>query len=307
MYNACNGNIICFADDTTLYLTGTDIISLFETANNEIKNLYNWLCSNKLSLNAKKTQYIIIRPKHRNHNIPDLKITIDGTELSHCTSAKFLGVFIDEHLSWNTHVTYMNNKLSKSLYIMNQVKNIFPYNILKTLYYTLFNCHLSYGLLVWGNAVDKTLNKTKLLQKRALRIINKAKYNSHTDPLFVKSEILKLSDMYKMQVCAFMFDYKNNKLPLSFNNCYPTNAEVHINQEMQTRQSDLFYIPKSNNSFVSKLPNFIYPKVSNEFFYSNLAMSKPVFKKYLTFKMLQEYSTNIKCYNRNCPDCFKQQ
>ena len=75
-----------------------------------------------------------------------------------------------------------------------QVKHFLPYDSLKTLYYSLIESHLSYGILAWGNASESIKHRTIILQKCAIRAINKASYNSHTDPLFKSSKILKLND-----------------------------------------------------------------------------------------------------------------
>ena len=83
---------------------------------------------------------------------------------------------------------------------------------MKILYFSLVHPHLFYGILAWGNANPAVLNTTIKLQKRAIRIINNAGYNSHTDPLFKISGILKVRDLYQYQT-LFMLDYNNNRLP----------------------------------------------------------------------------------------------
>ncbi len=67
--------------------------------------------------------------------------------------------------------------------------------------------HLSYGVLAWGNAAQKYLNCTTILQKRAIRIIHQATYNAHTEPLFKKANVLKLVDLYEYEAAQFMFKY----------------------------------------------------------------------------------------------------
>ena len=74
--NSCDSNILSFADDTTIYSSHSDINSLFEMGNTEINNLYIWLCTNKLSLNAGKTKYIIIKPRQRHGDISGRNISI---------------------------------------------------------------------------------------------------------------------------------------------------------------------------------------------------------------------------------------
>ena len=102
-------------------------------------------------------------------------------------AAKFLGILIDENLIWKYHLSHINKKVSRALFSLKQIKYFLPKQCLKTLYYSLIHSHLSYGILVWGNASQPALRQTTLLQKRAIRLINNAKYNSHTDPLFRSS------------------------------------------------------------------------------------------------------------------------
>jgi hypothetical protein len=96
----------------------------------------------------------------------------------------------------------------------------------KDSFYSLIESHLSYGILAWGNAIESIKHRTIILQKRALRVIHKASYNGHTDPLFKSSKILKLNDLYEHKVILFMHDYIANKLPSSFNAIYIFNRDL---------------------------------------------------------------------------------
>ncbi len=119
-----------------------------------------------------------------------MNISINGINIGQIgkqfeeVSTKFLGIHIDENLTWKPHLKYINSKISRSLYMIRQAKNFLPVDSLKTIYYSMVQPYLSYGILAWGNANKTDLKKTFLFQKRALRIINRAEYNSHTDPLF---------------------------------------------------------------------------------------------------------------------------
>ena len=120
---------------------------------------------------------------------------------------KFLGLCIDETLSWKHHLSYINKKIARAMYALKRAKQFLPADCLKTLYYSLIHPHLSYGLLAWGNASKTALLSSVSLQKRAIRIICNSNYKSHTEPLFKKSEVLKLYDLYTYNVALFMYDY----------------------------------------------------------------------------------------------------
>ena len=109
----------------------TNLEELFLQANHNIDQMFNWLCANKLSLNAKKTKYITMRPSSKPCHTANQKVCINGTSLSqvgtnHQEHAyKFLGIFIDEFVNWKRHVKHINTKIAKSLFIIKQVKHIF--------------------------------------------------------------------------------------------------------------------------------------------------------------------------------------
>jgi hypothetical protein len=85
-------------------------------------------------------------------------------------SVKFLGIYIDKHLTWKEHINIISSKISRAIFAINRVKHILPHKSLKSLYYTLIHSHITYGIQAWGNGNTK---KLEILQKRALRIINK--------------------------------------------------------------------------------------------------------------------------------------
>jgi len=106
-------------------------------------------------------------------------------------------VIFDESLTWKQHINYINNKISKSLFAIKQVKHILNIDSLKTLYFALIQPHINYGILAWGNDKQSFLKRTIVLQKRAIRTICKVQYNSHTEPLFRKLGILKIKDQFE--------------------------------------------------------------------------------------------------------------
>ena len=301
-----NNTILSFADDTSILLSNCDINLLFHNANNAIADVFNWFCANKLSLNPQKTKYMVIRSPHKQPDFSNLFLHINNNKLTQVGSGhkeettKFLGIYLDEHLTWKSHINYINNKISRALFMINQAKNVLPTSSLKTLYFALIHPYLNYGLLTWGSATQSNLNRTIILQKRAVRIINKKSFKSHTDPLFKSSNILKLPDLYECQVSMFMHDFRLNKLPSSFSNVYQLNSD---NQGARpTRQSELFYIERCDSVFASKLPLYNFPKIWNKF--SNLhCLSRSMFKTNIQSTMYAKYPDNVKCLNIFCIDC----
>ena len=302
-------HILSFADDTTLFLSDADPKILFEKANIETNNLFNWFCANRLSLNPQKTKFIIIKPSKDKLDLSGLKLLINGIPLGRIgigfeeESSKFLGVILDESLTWKQHINYVNKKISKSLFAIKQVKNILNTDSLKTLYFALIQPHINYGILAWGNASTSMLKRTVMLQKRAIRTICKAQYNSHTEPLFKKLEILKIKDQFEYEITLFMNKYRQNKLPYSFDKVFCFNHEIQ--GRLATRQSNQLYIQRCDSTFASKLPLFEFPKIWNKWSYCvhDTFISQSSLKKKLKTEILSQYASNVRCANTHCKEC----
>ncbi len=109
---------------------------------------------------------------------------------------KFLGITIDEHLTWVDHLMSCKSKLASSLYALNSVRSHFSRQCLFMLYNSLVLPHLSYGILLWGSASQSLVNKISIMPKTAIRSVTRSNYNAHTDPLFAELKSLKLCDIY---------------------------------------------------------------------------------------------------------------
>ena len=102
---------ILFADDTSVFLEGNNLNSLSTIINEELNKLSILLASNKLTLNIEKSHYVIFhRARLKQSNI---NITLSNISLERVTFTKFLGVIIDEKLSFTRHISYIKNKIQK--------------------------------------------------------------------------------------------------------------------------------------------------------------------------------------------------
>ena len=191
-------NILMYADDTTLFCNFDNTQNEF-TINNELDkldNVYRWLCSNKLSLNVSKTKYMFHTPG-RKVIFPDLKI--NNITIDRVTDFKFLALIISSNLKWNKHIDHISNKVSKVIGVMFRLKYIVHCDMLQTLYNSLIMPHFHYCLLAWGSTI-KNGHKLHLLQKKAVRIIDNSHYITHTNPIFKKLHMVKVTDMFRIVI-----------------------------------------------------------------------------------------------------------
>lgn len=215
---------ILFADDTNVFHTGKNVVDVSTILNDELKNLSIWFKVNKLSLNISKTNYMIFDSKGKEI---DCTISIDGVNVERVHVTKFLGVLVDDKLSWHNQISSVSRNVSKNISILYKVKYILNSDSLFTLYCSLILPYLSYACEIWGNTFDSSINKLILLQKRAIRIVDKSHYREHTDPLFVKYNCLKFKDIVNSKILSVVFQAKNNLLPENVQSLFLQNDNVH--------------------------------------------------------------------------------
>ena len=126
---------IVFADDKNLFYSHHDIKTLLSTVNEELEKLGGWFTANRLSLNIKKTKYTFFHKNSVKDNIPlklpDLHFSNKSTERK--SSIKFLGVMLDEHITWNDHIHAIEEKLPKNISLLHSEKKFLDKESLKTI------------------------------------------------------------------------------------------------------------------------------------------------------------------------------
>ena len=148
---------LLFADDTNLFQSGKDVIQLQQEVEADLNRISEWLKINKLSLNIKKTHFIVFTNK--NVPKPDLQIAIDGHRIDETDHTKFLGVIIDCKLNWKKHISYITGKIAKEIGVIAKARKLLDKGTLVTLYYTFIYPYLCYCNHVWGNTFVSYLEK----------------------------------------------------------------------------------------------------------------------------------------------------
>jgi hypothetical protein len=259
---------IIFADDTNVFYSANNVNGCINIINAEMMKLVTWIRCNKLSLNVDKTQYIVFSKKKSCDSTP---VSIDGKIINRVDSFKFLGVIIDDKLSWRQHISYIRGKISRMLGILRCARLLLKKETLITLYYAFIYPHLNYCIDVWGHCNQNDFQSLFKIQKRAIRFTNYSKRNAHTEHLFRSSNILPLKQLYVFSIAIFMFKFHHKFLPTVIDQMFQTNASLH---SVNTRQRYLLHVPqlRSNSSMKSirfrgvfiwnQLPLEIYTNVS---------------------------------------------
>ena len=209
---------------------------------------------------------------------------------------KFVGLFLDEYLTWEHQVQHVHNKLSSGNYAINSAKNVLPLHIRKNIYNSLFRSHLEYGLLAWGGIPNNKLKGIIGLQKKCVRNVANKKYLSHTDPIFSSLKILKFPDLVLYNSLIFMHKFAHGLQPQTFNNMF---QPLGVNN-----RTGNYRLIKYNLKLFDQFPSIYLPKIWNEYSSSiKHCTTLTSVKAILTDKFISRYKTEEFCEFERCPDC----
>ena len=132
----------------------------------------------------------------------------------------FLGVILDENLSWKSHLSYLANKISKSIGVIYKASFCLPLESLPILYFSMIYPYLQYCVIVWGLTYPTSIRRIEILD-------NNSAFDAHTGPIFKKLGLLKLNDICMLQLGELMFYHKSSLLPVQFDKMFLINSEIH--------------------------------------------------------------------------------
>ena len=265
-----------FADDAYLSLSNKNPQVLQKDVNKELNKVSDWLNLNKLSLNLKKTTYLVITNRKINHTF---EIKIGDYLLTQSSEVKYLGIILDEKLSWKPHLQYLRRKVASGCWALNKIKEYVNIASMKTVYYGLVYQRLQYCISCWGGVAPSNLIKLVSLQKRAVRYIcNTKNSRAHTTELFFKLNLLKLEDIYKLQISKIMYKINNNIWFGKFN--LVKTESVH---KYNTRLNSCnYFVHNDNISFrsIHKIGPKVWRMVPKELKLINFSLFKKYLKNY---------------------------
>jgi len=279
---------LMFADDTNMFIQGKNIKQMEDCMNNELINIVKWLHCNKLSLNIGKTHTMLFTGNKHMH-IRSNNIYIEGITIETVVKTKFLGVIIDNKLTWKEHINYICNKISKGIGIIKKVRDILSKDTLLGLYYTFIYPYLSYCNIIWGRAANIYLNRLFILQKRIMRIICKTHYLAHTESLFQECKVLNVYKINSYSIGIFMYKYCMGLLPRLFDNMFVIQNEHH---RYETRYNASFSLPFCRTQ--SRKNSLYY---QGAYFWNNFTKNNPDIEKtysIFSFKKLLRQSLWLK-------------
>lgn len=232
-----------YADDTALLIAKKDSISLEMNSFIALSMTKQYCQNNDLVLNENKTHQLIWKGRRTNDYYGLPEITQDN-------EAKYLGIIIDDNLSWNSHIDDLCSKLNSSIYALKRVKNSCDNNTARTAYFSLFESHLRYGLLAWGNSSARNRERILVLQKKAIRILAGLTPLDTCRQAFRELGILTVVSLYICEATCFTIAQKPDHLG--------------NNHSYNTRNAFDYVLPTHHLTLFEKKPTYMGRKLFNQ-------------------------------------------
>ena len=303
--SATCGEFVLFADDTNIFICAKNKTAAYTKANRILSCIQKYMIANKLHINMSKCCYMYFNPNKRQleeeNSQSDLHtLHLDGSEILRVQQTKFLGVIIDEKLSWQPHIDHLLKKLACCTGTLNRIKDNIPAHLHKDLYHTLFESHLSYGITVWGNLSQNKVTPLFISQKKCIRILfgDKEAYldkfrtcartrpfgcqildsqfytKEHTKPIINNEKLLTVHNLHTYHKISETYGILKFRCPISLYSLF----------QLSHRKPTLAIIPHPDNQYThnsSTLWNSARQKFNVQDFSTKLSLIKSSTKKLL--------------------------
>lgn len=242
-----NCNIHLFADDTMLYITGKNIKDMVNTMNNELENVYKWLCDNNLKVNIDKCKCMVLGKKYKLKTSDNrYAIKINNEVIERVSEIKYLGIVLDEQLNFKSHVNYIIRKIANKTNFLRRIVSMFTR---LTIYKSIIAPHFEYcsTLLLYIN--NNELQRLQKIQNKAMRVILQCNRYTPINVMLRTLNFMNVKQRILLRTLQFIFKIKNGILPEYLFNKIIYVGDTH---NYNSRSKNDLYIRKHNSMLASK-------------------------------------------------------
>ena len=235
-----------YADDTCLLFSAATLDELQRVINREMLKIQNWMSGNKLSINHKKTKFMLL---HRKNEHTPFHLFINNTRIERVNCIKYLGTKIDDKLNWKNHIKYIEGKLSSACGAIYRLRNCVNQECLRAFYFAHIYFHLRYSILAWYNTLKRNIKRLETIHCRAVRLMTLhgplQDFNFSAYEMFKNMELLKTEDIFKLEMTKFMYRAHHKQLPETFNQHFTRIEDMHTHN-LRSTKSKVFYAKLNN-------------------------------------------------------------
>ena len=248
-----------YADDVIIYTSATSKDELDSRLQVCIDNISNWYSMNKLCINKKKSNVMVIGSKWqlKSLNLDDFTISVDSDKLFLASQAKYLSLWVRNDLSWDDHILELCRKMYYYFHMFRRLRKILPSALLLNIYKTYVQSKIDYGLSIWDCTTEVNLNRVQRIQSLLARIIcNNFDYIHSRGIDLVRS--LKLQTIRERRdyfLCVLMFKCIHGLAPHYLSNDVTLHVDIHGYDTRSAENMDL-YIPRCAKEIYKR--SFLY-------------------------------------------------
>ena len=246
-----------YADDTEVSFSSNELSDVASNFQAELKNISEWMRINKLSIHPEKTEFMVIDHPRRQSKLPELQpFYLDNIRIKQVHKTKYLGLTVDDKLSWNEQYKSVKGKVAGGLASLRKLKNILPQSQLLNVYQALVESHLRYANVVWGALSSTKLSTLQRYQDRAFNLIESSRIKDDYN-----KNILNVNQLMTFDRAVMTFKIVNQLCPESLQNKFIERSalskyntrnmkDLHV-QKLKlehTKKSFLYTGPKAWNS-----------------------------------------------------------
>ena len=216
--SASEFSTILFADDTYLVLADNNLLRLEHKVNFQLQLVDKWLRKNRLTLNLSKTTYLLFNKQPHVPISSKFNLFVNQKKISKSDSVKYLGVWIDDRLNWLAHIHALSLQLARHCSMLYHIRDFVSHYSLIMLYYSSVYSCVNYGITTWGTADQSKKHEIEVKMNNIVRTITWNKRFTHVSHQYQNLNLLKLNDIYELELAKFMHKLYNNNLPIVFQN-----------------------------------------------------------------------------------------
>ena len=252
MQYCTNAQLRLFADDTNIFISNKDPSIIKQQAEECLNDITKWLQANELLLSEDKTKFSIFVPCKK--KIPHIlnEIKVNGRIVQRTDSCKYLGVVLDDKLSFDKHINQLSKDLIKVICAFKIVKHWVPNEHKMKLYYAYFHSKLQYGIEIYGTSANKHIKKIEVLQHKAIKALFNLDPLTPSAYLYHKFKVLPAKDIYSCKIAKFIFNQIHGDQNNVFSSFFSSIAQCHDNYP-NTRNRNKLHIKRVNTVNGSKM------------------------------------------------------
>lgn len=232
---ALTGRYFNFADDTVLLYSGTSNKQLETDINEDLLRFTSWLRHNKLKINSDKTVFMIFQQKNTPYIDIDLKI--NNASITRVEFAKYLGLIIDDKLTWRYHMAKLSKKIIAMLGALSRCSDFLNSSNRNLIYSSFILSHIRYLINIWGTCGTSLHKKLQVSQNTAIKILFKKHYRTSTESLYNQTGLQPIKYYLELEQCKQIYKILAGNLKC--------NSKITINNEIyshNTRGKNDIYI-----------------------------------------------------------------